>query len=132
MPARKSSSAVLRVRPRPPAAFSPFAMTKSIPRSLRRAGMKCAAPCRPGWPKISPTTRKRSTDARSPGGAGAGREAEGLNPKLSSAGIIHDSHLPDDGHFDLARILHRLLDLLDDIARQARCCQIVHDIRLDR
>src|SRR3954452_20341778 len=130
MPALKSSSAVFAVRPRPPAAFSPLAITQSIPPSCRRAGMMRAAPRRPGWPKMSPTIRKRSTADRSPGGAGAGREAEGTKPARSSAGIIHDPHLSDDGHFDLARILHRLLDLLDDIAREARRRQIVHDIRL--
>src|SRR5262245_29474270 len=81
---------------------------------------------------MSPTMRKRKTSAPAPGGAGAGREAEGINPKPSSAGIIHDSHLPNHRDLDLARILHRLLDLLHHIACQARRGEIVHDLRLDR
>src|SRR5439155_441624 len=43
MPAARSDWAVDAVRPIPPATFSPLAVTKSMPRSSRRAGTSCSA-----------------------------------------------------------------------------------------
>ena len=51
--------AILPVIPRPPAAFSPFTMTKSTPRSLRNMGTDLMTALRPGSPTMSPRNRMR-------------------------------------------------------------------------
>ncbi len=61
------ASAVEGVRPIPPATFSPLAVTKSMPRSSRRAGRRPSTATRPGLPIMSPIIRTR----QAPGGRGA-------------------------------------------------------------
>src|SRR2546427_5333244 len=56
-PASRSSAAISPVSPLPPAAFSPFTIARSIPRSARIAGTSAATACRPGLPTTSPTKR---------------------------------------------------------------------------
>ena len=51
--------AIFAVIPRPPAAFSPFTMTKSTPRSLRNTGTDFMTALRPGSPTMSPRNRMR-------------------------------------------------------------------------
>jgi hypothetical protein len=83
-PAARIESAVEGVSPIPPATFSPFAVTKSIPRSSRSPDTSCSTACRPGLPIMSPIISTRTA----PGGRGAlpfvglpGR----VRPMLSSA-----------------------------------------------
>ena len=69
-PVARIASAVDGVRPIPPATFSPLAVTKSMPRSSRRAGSVSSTAARPGLPIMSPIIRTRqrarSDAARSP------------------------------------------------------------------
>jgi len=45
-------------------------------------------------------------------------------------GIIHSPFLPDNGDFDLSRILEALLDLLSDILGQRDDAQVINFIGL--
>src|SRR5438105_3862373 len=54
MPMAKKSSAMARVRPKPPAAFSPLAITKSSLSLWRSAGSSAWTTSRPGLPIMSP------------------------------------------------------------------------------
>src|SRR6267142_6907883 len=56
-PAAKISAAVFGVMPEPPAAFSPFAITKLIARVSRIFGSNSLTTRRPGWPTISAMNR---------------------------------------------------------------------------
>ena len=56
----------------------------------------------------------------------SGRGADAL------LGVLHGARLADDGDLDLARVGRRLLDLPDDVARQARRGQIVDLLGPDR
>src|SRR5215213_575370 len=66
-PCANSASAVDGVRPIPPARFSPLAVTKSIERSSRSAGISASTASLPGLPMTSPTMSTR----HAPGGRGA-------------------------------------------------------------
>src|SRR5919204_3267065 len=44
--------------------------------------------------------------------------------------VLHRSRLADHRDLDLTRVLHRLLDLLRDVARQARAREVVDLLRL--
>src|SRR5438105_323609 len=56
-PASRISRAISPVSPAPPAAFSPFTITRSTFRSRRIAGTSIATAWRPGFPTTSPTKR---------------------------------------------------------------------------
>src|SRR3989441_6389851 len=45
-------------------------------------------------------------------------------------GVLHRARLADDRHLDLPRVLHRLLDLLRDVAREPRGLQVVELVGL--
>src|SRR3990172_7419406 len=109
-PESSSSCAVRTVRPRPPAAFSPLATTTSISSSRRRSGRSAATAFLPGLPTMSPMKRTRISDL---------------------AGEVHGPRLSHDRDPDLARVLHRLLDLLAHVPRQTHRAEVVDGLRLD-
>src|SRR5688572_5216698 len=98
-PASNISRAVRRLRPRPPAAFSPLAITTSRLNSRRKPGSIALRAFRPGSPTTSPMKNMRK--------------------QASLAGNLRGAGLAHDGYLDLAGILHRLLDLLAYVAGQA-------------
>src|SRR5205085_10188665 len=53
-PARRRSIVIFPLIPRPPAAFSPFTTTKSIPYCSFSFGKQAITASRPGWPTMSP------------------------------------------------------------------------------
>src|SRR6266403_931356 len=61
-PARKRSIVIFPVIPRPPAAFSPFTMTKSKPYFDFSSASRAITAVRPGSPTMSP--RKRTVSPR--------------------------------------------------------------------
>src|SRR5262245_5969767 len=71
--ARKRSVQILGVIPRPFAAFSPFTITKSRPRSSRQRGTASITALRPGSPTMSP--RNSSFNMRADD-AGTGRRGD--------------------------------------------------------
>src|SRR3972149_367396 len=107
-PAPRSASAVDTVSPRPPARFSPLAVTKSMPRSSRSPG------------RIASTARRPGRRA----GRSRGRRARLFR-------VLHGPRLADDGDLDLARVGQLLLDLLDDVAGQPGRGQVVDLLRAD-
>src|SRR6266508_1067695 len=113
-PASCNSFAIFAVSPAPPAAFSPFTIVKSMRCSSRSKGRSAATASRPGRPTTSPT--KRILTSR-----------ETLDRLL---GVLHGTRLADHGHLHLAGVLHRLLDLLRDVARETGRRQVVDLIRL--
>src|SRR5829696_4239184 len=133
-PAANNASAVETVRPIPPATFSPFAVTKSMPRSSRIPARVCSTATRPGLPMMSPIMRIR----HAPGGRGASPFAGFPSPARSLRPItiawvpwarllrvLDGARLADDGDLDLARVGQVVLDLLDDVAREARRGEVV-------
>src|SRR5574340_487909 len=60
MPRSNSSSAMEGVMPKPPAAFSALAMTRSTRRTSRSSGRCWRSMVRPGRPKMSPMKRIRT------------------------------------------------------------------------
>ena len=46
-------------------------------------------------------------------------------------GVVHGARLADDRHLDLTGILHRLLDLLGDVARQPARVEVIDLLRAD-
>src|SRR5262245_61922950 len=85
--------------PKPPAEFSPFAMTRSTPWRSRRRGRCFATVSRPASPMTSPTKRIV------------------MRPLL---GILHGARLADHDDFDLARVLQLALDLARDLGGEDR------------
>src|SRR6266540_25980 len=83
-----------------PASCNSFAILKSMRCSSRSKGRSAATASRPGRPTTSPT--KRILTSR-----------ETLDRLL---GVLHGTRLADHGHLHLAGVLHRLLDLLRDVA----------------
>src|SRR5574340_1575856 len=63
MPRSNSSSAMEGVMPKPPAAFSALAMTRSTRRTSRSSGRCWRSMVRPGRPKMSPMKRIRTQRA---------------------------------------------------------------------
>src|SRR3954454_9531792 len=133
-PAPNSASAVETVSPMPPATFSPFAVTKSIPRSSRMPASACSTATRPGLPMMSPIMSTR----HAPGGLGASpfgglpRPARSLRPiTMPSAPrpvllrVLDGPRLADDGDLDLARVRQVVLDLLHDVAGEPRRREVV-------
>src|SRR5829696_3897032 len=135
-PAAYSASAVDGVRPIPPATFSPFAVTKSMPRSSRMFGSSFSTAIRPGFPMMSPIIRIRQAaggrgaspfgglpsrvrlplaapDAVDGSGFVIARRPRGL------LGVLDGARLADDRDLDLARVGQVVLDLLDDVACEA-------------
>src|SRR5438445_9818125 len=137
-PASNSASAVVRVRPMPPARFSPLAVTNSTPRSARRPGSSCSTARRPGLPMTSPIIRTRSAPAGRAVSLFGGLPGPALTPSRSAAPrpcpadppprllrVLHRPRLADDGHLDLARIGQCFLDLANDVAREAHGRHVV-------
>src|SRR4051794_1123698 len=133
-PAPNSASAVETVSPMPPATFSPFAVTKSIPRSSWMPDSACSTATRPGLPMMSPIMSTR----HAPGGLGASpfgglpRPARSLRPiTMPSAPrpvllrVLDGPRLADDGDLDLARVRQVVLDLLHDVAGEPRRREVV-------
>src|SRR5829696_5212130 len=133
-PAANNASAVETVRPIPPATFSPFAVTKSMPRSSRIPARACSTATRPGLPMMSPIMRIW----HAPGGRGASPFAGFPSPARSLRPItiawvpwarllrvLDGARLADDGDLDLARVGQVVLDLLDDVTREARRGEVV-------
>src|SRR5262245_56415754 len=58
-PAAKRSSQIFLVMPKPPAAFSPLATTKSIAWSRRSPGRRPSTTSRPDRPTVSPQNNRR-------------------------------------------------------------------------
>src|SRR5215204_2479505 len=132
-PAANSASAVDTVRPMPPATFSPFAVTKSTPRSSRMPASSCSTTTRPGLPMMSPIIRIR----QAPGGRGAlpfggfprpARSLRPLTPVRPSPvllRVLDGARLADDRHLDLARVREVVLDLLYDVPGEATGREVV-------
>src|SRR4051794_28012230 len=125
-PAPKRASAVDTVKPMPPAMFSPFAVTKSSPRSSRSPGRTCSTASRPGLPMMSPIIRIR----QAPGGLGASPLGGLPMPALSRGfgpvtggrpllRVLDGARLANHRHLDLAWIGQAVLDLLDDVAGES-------------
>src|SRR5690242_10024477 len=110
MPASNSSSALRGSMPFPPEAFSQLAITKSTPASACRRAVTTAAARRPGLPTMSPRKSRRIRH---------------------SPGDVARSGLPDDGHLDLPRVGHLLLDLAGDVAGEERGLVVGHGARID-
>src|SRR5262245_49913500 len=139
-PTANSASATLIVRPIPPARFSPLAVTKSIERCSRSPGTRASTASRPGLPITSPIINTRHAPAgrgalpfaglpsRTRPAARASGEVSDIAGRLAPAcvrdgccllGVFDRAGLPDDRDLDLARVGQLLLDLLDDVAREA-------------
>src|SRR5579871_993613 len=65
-PMAKNSLAIARVSPKPPAAFSPFATTNSIPSRSRKFGSSAPTTSRPGRPMTSPMNSIRMASSEFP------------------------------------------------------------------
>src|SRR5438309_4185491 len=65
IPRLNRSSAIFGVRPKPPAAFSPLATTRSMTNSRRSCGRRRATASRPGRPMMSPIASTVTTIGRS-------------------------------------------------------------------
>src|SRR5439155_13708018 len=115
MPAANNPPAESRVRPKPPAAFSPLHTTRS--RAWRRlsSGRSACTTSRPGAPMTSAMKRMLSTV---------------LGP-AGLLGVVHGRRLADHGHADLSRVLQLLLDAPGDLARQVVRPGVVHPRVLD-
>src|SRR3954451_3701963 len=136
-PAANSASPVETVAHIPPAAFSPFAVTKSIRRSSRMPASSCSTAIRPGFPMMSPIIRIR----QAPGGRGASplgglpRPARSLRPAATPGlppwrapallRVLDRARLADHRDLDLARVGQVVLDLLDDVPREAGRREVV-------
>src|SRR3954449_1435960 len=133
-PAANSAFAVDSVNPAPPAMFSPFATTKSMPRSSRMPASSRSTAIRPGLPMTSPISRAR----HAPFGRGgsvfgvapsrvrpvaAGPEVTPPVPALLR--VLDGARFADHGDLDLARVGQRLLDLAHDVAREAGRGQVI-------
>src|SRR3972149_6820609 len=110
-PASKSSSAVVRVSPRPPAAFSPLAITRWASVSRRMVGRRVCTVRRPKRPTMSPTKRTFKLPPE-PRGWGA---ALGPLPRHRLLCVLYRSFLADDGDLDLPWVLQRFFNLLADV-----------------
>jgi len=149
MPPSSSSCAVLRVRPKPPAVFSPLAMTRSIPYSLRSSGTNVLIACLPGRPTISPITNifivpymfichpERSE------GSWWGTLFPTAPPRDSSVasllqnvhlllGVVNSPGLPDNSHLYLTRIFQGFLHLFHNVTGQPHGAQVIDSLRLDQ
>src|SRR5262249_30983345 len=105
-----SSSAQDGSMPLPPAAFSPFAITKSIGSARRSCRSTTATPRRPGRPTTSPKKTMRID---------------------RSVRRLARARLANDGDLDLSRVRHLLLDPSRDVARQEERLIVRDRARID-
>src|SRR5213594_4067477 len=108
MPQARSSSLRSGVIPKPSAAFSTFAATKSMPRRAIRRGSCVIRTCRPARPLTSPRKAMRIILRR----------------------VVHGARLPDHADAHGARILDLLLDAAGDVLRQGHDVAVAHRFRL--
>src|SRR5258708_7910080 len=90
IPAAKRPDAESRVRPKPPAAFSPLQTTRSIAWRRLSSGSSARTTSRPGAPITSAMKRMFSIGAL--------------------LRVVHGARLADHGDADLAGVLQLLLD----------------------
>src|SRR5512143_2968277 len=108
-PHPKSSRTADSVIPVPPAAFSPFATTRSRSRREAIPARNSRTALRPGLPTTSP--RKRT-------------HIPAVPPALPR--VFHGPRLPDDGDANLAGVRQLRLDLLGDVPREHRRRVVAH------
>src|SRR4051794_27173172 len=139
-PAANRAFAVDSVNPAPPAMFSPFATTKSMPRSSRIPASSRSTAIRPGLPMTSPISRARQAPFGRGGAAFGGAPGRGrpvaarppvTPPVPALLRVLDGARFADHGDLDLARVGQRLLDLAHDVAREAGRSQIVDLVRSD-
>src|SRR3970282_571093 len=114
-PASNISSAVLGVRPLPPAAFSPLAMTRSMLWLRLTPGRTQARARRPPFPTTSPITSMFTA-----GSPLLVREAAtGPTPPPSGKllRVLHRAPFADNGDLDLPRAVQVLLYILPHLFR---------------
>src|SRR3990172_11173255 len=104
IPSDSRSSAIFGVMPKPPAAFSPLAMTRLIRYSSIRESRCLEMSLRPTSPMMSPIKSIRT------------------KPLLFRQ--LHVPALPDHGNLNLARIGQLIMDLFGHLAGNLRCLGI--------
>src|SRR6266699_4530106 len=104
-PQARISSLSSGVIPKPSAAFSTLATTKSIRRRVIRRGSRAARIWRPARPFTSPIRAMRTP---------------------ASGGIVDGAGLADDADLHRSRDLHLLLDAGGDLLRQRDDVAVVH------
>src|SRR6185503_2583474 len=112
MPSDFSSVRMSRVTPNPAAAFSTFAIRKSIPIEETSSGTRSRTARRPGAPKMSAMNRMFTCEAL--------------------AGVLHRPRLADHDHLDLSGILELLLHLARDVGRELERSRVVDVLGLDQ
>src|SRR3990172_7685888 len=128
-PASNISSAVLGVRPLPPAAFSPLAMTRSMLWLRLMPGRTQARARRPTFPTTSPIT-SMFTEGRTFQCARRPR-ARRCRPAERLLRVLHRAPFADDRDLDLPRVIQVLLYLLADLLRHPVGAEVIDLFGLD-